>query len=125
MNMLGNVVYLYYNAFFCGALAYTIHKTLKKALFSVKRQHFICLFITAMALLVIIFTTSEEPFHHMCSYRLANNSALGLFFLHLLLALFCLYSLRHFHRNIPQNSFFTDQSHFKYYFWYMLIFCLF
>lgn len=106
LNMLGSVVYLYYNAFFCGALAYTIHKTLKRALLSVKRQHLVCLFTTLVALLIVIFTTADEPFHHMCSYRLADDSSLGLFFLHILLTLFSFYSLRKFRRNIPQNTFF-------------------
>ena len=123
--MLGSVIYLYYNAFFCGALAYTIHKTLKKPLFSVKRQHLMTLLITIAALLIVIFTSSEEPFHLMCSYRLADDSSLGLFFLHIILTLFTFYALRRFKRNIPQNSFFEQQSHFKYYFMYMVTFCIF
>ena len=125
LNMLGSVVYLYYNAFFCGALAYTIHKTLKRALLSVKRQHLVCLFTTLVALLIVIFTTADEPFHHMCSYRLADDSSLGLFFLHILLTLFSFYSLRKFRRNIPQNTFFERLSHFKYYYIYMVIFGIF
>ena len=123
--MLGSVIYLFYNAFFCGALAYTIHKTIKKALLSVKRQHLICIFTTIAALLILLFTTSKEPFNHMCSYKTADSSALGLFFLHVLITLFTLYSLKKFKKNIPVNSFFKKQSHFKYYFLYMVYFCLF
>lgn len=61
----------------------------------------------------------------MCLYRLADSSSLGLFFLHLILAVFSLYSLYSFKRNIPKNTFFEQQSHFKYYFIYMVIFFIF
>ena len=125
MNMLGNVIYLYYNAFFCGALAYTIHKTLKKPLLSVFRQHMACLVIAIIALLIIVFTSTENAFSNMCLYRLADSSSLGLFFLHLILALFSLYALYRFKVSIPQNSFFDQQSHFRYYFIYMVIFFIF
>jgi hypothetical protein len=120
--MLGNVTYLYYNAFFCGALAYTIHKTLKKPLLSMFRQHLACLFISIIALLIIFFTSTDEPFNNLCLYRLADSSSLSLFFLHLILAVFSLYALYRFKANIPQNSFFEQHSHFRYYFMYMVIF---
>ena len=123
--MLGSVMYLYYNAFFCGAMAYTIHKTLKKPLLSVQRQHIMAILITIAALLIVVFTSTEQPFHNMCSFRLADDSSLGRVFLHILLTLFTFYALRRFKRNIPQNSFFEQQSHFKYYLIYMVIFCIF
>ena len=123
--MLGTVVYLFYNAFFCGALAYTIHKTLKKALLSVNRQHIVCILIVVATFLVLIFTTSDKPFHHTCSFKTADSSSLGLFFMHTLLTIFSLISLKQFKRNIPKNSFFEKQSHFKYYFIYMVYFCIF
>jgi hypothetical protein len=121
--MLGNVIYLYYNAFFCGSLAYSIHKTLTKPLFSVPKQHLMCLFVMVIALLVIIFTSEGYPFTTLCIYRLANLSSLGLFVLHLIIALFTFYVLRKFKGKIPQNSFFENQSHFKYYYLYMVFFC--
>lgn len=122
--MLGNVVCLYYNALFCGALAYSIHKTIYKPSLSVPKLHLICIAIIMTALLVIIFSTdSSHPFNHLCIYRLANSSSLGLFFLHLIITLFSLYSLNKFRNKIPENSFFETQSHFRYYYLYMVAFC--
>ncbi len=121
--MLGNVVGLYYNTFFCVCLAYSINNTLKKPFLSNLSMHLLC-FITAIsAILIVIFTqNSGSPLSGICIYRIANRSSLGLFFLHILLLSLCVYSTRKFRSRIPKNSYFETKSHFKYYFTYLVFF---
>lgn len=123
--MLGNIVCLYYNALFCGALAYSIHNTIYKPYFTVPKLHLLCGTVIVFALTIVMFTTgSGDPFSHLCIYRLANPSSLGLFLIHLILTLFSLYALNKFRTKIPSNSFFEKQSHFSYYYHYMIAFCV-
>ena len=84
-----------------------------------------CTVVIVTALIIIIFTTnSNSPFTDVCVFKMANSSSLGLFLLHLLIFSFSLYSLKKFRSRIPQNSFFEKISHFRYYYIYMIIFCI-
>jgi hypothetical protein len=123
--MFGNVVCLYYNALFCGALAYSIKNTLRKPLLTPARMHLLCWTIIGTALLVILFSSDpSRPLDILCIFRLADPSSIGLLLLHLILTGFSLYSLKKFQSQLPQNSFFEHQSHFRYYLVYMGGFCL-
>lgn len=105
--MLGNIICLYYNALFCGALAYSIHNTIYKPYFTVPKLHLLCLTVIIFAIAIVLFTTNAgEPFNNLCIYRLASPSSLGLFLIHLILTFFTLYSLNKFRSKIPSNSFF-------------------
>lgn len=106
-NMLGNVLCLYYNALFCGALAYSIKNTIRKPTLTPVKLHLICFVIMSAAIMILIFTTNEVyPLDNICIYKLSTRSSLSLFFLHLMLTVFILYSLKKFRSKIPQNSFF-------------------
>lgn len=105
--MLGNAVALYYNTFFCVSLAYSINNTLRKPFLDNIKMHLLCLLATVSAVLIIIFTqNSGAPLSGICIYRLASQSSLGLFFLHVLLLSICIYSMRKFRARIPKNSYF-------------------
>jgi hypothetical protein len=124
-NMLGNAVALYYNTFFCVSLAYSINNTLKRPFLDNLQMHIFCLLATISAVIIIIFTqNSGSPLSGICIYRLANQSSLGLFFLHVLVLSICLYSMKKFIAKIPKNSYFESKSHFKYYNSYLIFFCL-
>ena len=123
--MVGYTTSVYYNALFCGALSYSIRNTLRKPFLSRFKLHLMCTVVIVTALIIIIFTTnSNSPFTDVCVFKMANSSSLGLFLLHLLIFSFSLYSLKKFRSRIPQNSFFEKISHFRYYYIYMIIFCI-
>jgi Na+/alanine symporter len=123
--MLGNSAALYYNTFFCVSLAYSINNTLRKPFLDNLKMHLICLLATVTAILIILFTqNSGAPLSGICIYRVANQSSLGVFFVHLLLLLVCLYSMRKFRAKIPKNSYFEKRSHFRYYNTYLTFFVL-
>jgi len=121
--MLGDIVSLYYNAFFCISLAYSIHHTLRKPLLNQFRSHILCFVAVLMAILIIVFTSdSKYPLKGICIYQVTNTTSLGLFLFHLIIFIICLYSLIKFKSRIPKNTFFQHQSHFGYYYIYMIIF---
>lgn len=123
--MVGNSVALYYNTFFCVSLAYSINNTLRKPFLDNIKMHMLCLVATASAILIIIFTqNSGSPLSGICIYRLANQSSIGVFFVHLVLLVTCLYSMRKFRAKIPKNSYFEKRSHFRYYNTYLVFFAL-
>jgi hypothetical protein len=123
--MMGNAVALYYNTFFCVSLAYSINNTLRKPFLDNLKMNLLCFLATASAILIIIFTQNAgSPLSGICIYRLANQSSLGVFFVHLLLLSICLYSMKKFRAKIPKNSYFEKRSHFRYYNSYLVFFAL-
>lgn len=114
---------LYYNAFFCVSLAYSIRHTLRKPMLSQIKSHLLYLVAVLMAILIIIFTSdSKKPLNGICIYEITNSTSLGLFLFHLVISIICIYSLIKFKSKIPKNTYFQQQSHFGYYYVYMIIF---
>lgn len=122
-NMLGNIVAIYYNAFFCVSLAYSINYTLRKPFLDRFKSHILCLMAVVAAIFIVIFMANPtQPLTGICIYKIANETSLGLFLLHLLIFVICVYSLKKFKAKVPKNTFFQQQSHFGYYYIYMIIF---
>jgi hypothetical protein len=124
-TIIGYIVALYYNAFFCMMLAYSIRNTLKKSLIDQTRAHILAFIASVAGLLIIIFTQNAgRPLQGICIYKSASLSSIGLFVLHLIILLCCIYSVKKFKKKIPKNSFFQHFSHFRYFLYYMVLYCI-
>ena len=108
-----------YTILFCIILSYTVRNALKGGLFSKRKYHVISIILIITATFGVYFSNQIDNQQTICMVKYSTISPYLRSFASACLILIALISIYRFKNGIPKNSFFQQQSIYKYYYIYI------